>query len=133
MNPPDSSRPIRVAVVAGNDWVRTSLRHLLTSGGDDTFVAAAYASIPRPETASPVVGTDTDVVVLDLDPAASTGHREQLRGLPSTIPTVVLGNDRGAAEAARAAGAAYVDKAHAADQLLQSVLVAAGRGSVTNR
>lgn len=126
------NRPIRVAVVAGDDRVRTSLRHLLTSGGD-TVVVEAYTAGPRPETTSPAVGTDSDVVVMDLDAAASMDPGEQLRALPTGTPVVVLGNDRGTADAARAAGAAYLDKADAASQLLQSVVVAAGRGGTTHR
>lgn len=124
-----TTRPIRVAVVATDARVRTSLRHLLTSGGG-TVVVEAYTAGPRPATTSPAVGTDTDVVVLDLDPAFPEGHLEQLRGRPAGLPTVVLGNDRNTAEVARAAGASYLDRADVADQLLDAVLVAAGRGAL---
>ncbi len=124
-----STRPIRVAVVARDERVRTSLRHLLTSRGD-TVVVEAYAAGPRPTTTSPVVSTDTDVVVVDLDPSTSESHLEQLRGLPAGLPTVVLGGDRGTAAVARAAGASYLDKVDVADQLLHAVLAAAGRDAV---
>lgn len=124
-----STRPIRVAVVAADARVRTSLRHLLTSGGG-TVVVESYAAGPRPATTAPVVGADTDVVVLDLNPATPENHLEQLRGLPAGLPTVVLGNDRHTADAARAAGASYLDRAEVADQLLDAVLVAADRDAV---
>jgi CAAX protease family protein len=124
-----STRPIRVAVVAADARVRTSLRHLLTSGGG-TVVVESYAAGARPATTAPVVGTDTDVVVLDLDPATPENHLEQLRGLPTGLPTVVLGNDRHTADIARAAGASYLDRADVADQLFDTVLVAADRGAV---
>ena len=119
-----STRPIRVAVVAADARVRTSLRHLLTSTGG-TVVVESYAAGPRPATTAPVVGTDTDVVVLDLDPATPENHLEQIRGLPAGLPTVVLGNDRHTADVARAAGASYLDKAEVADRLRDAVLVAA--------
>ncbi len=115
-----STRPIRVGVVAADARVRTSLRHLLTSGGG-TVVVESYGAGPRPATTAPVVGTDTDVVVLDLDPATPENHLEQLRGLPAGLPTVVLGNDRHTADVARAAGASYLDKAEVADLLLDLV------------
>lgn len=124
-----SARPIRVAVVAADERVRTSLRHLLTSGGG-TVVVESYAAGPRPSTTSSVVGTDTDVVVLDLDPDASESPLEQLHALPTRLGTVVLGNDRRTADVARAAGAWYIDKAEVADQLLDAVLVAADRGAM---
>jgi CAAX protease family protein len=124
-----STRPIRVAVVAADARVRTSLRHLLTSEGG-TVVVESYAAAPRPATTAPVVGTDTDVVVLDLNSATPDNHLEQLRGLPVGLPTVVLGNDRHTADVARAAGASYLDKAEVADQLLDAVLVAADRDAV---
>jgi membrane protease YdiL (CAAX protease family) len=124
-----STRPIRVAVIATDERVRTSLRHLLTSAGG-TVVIDSYAAGPRPATSSPVVGTDTDVVVLDLDRATSQSYLDQLRGLRAGLPTVVLGNDRGAAEVARAAGASYLDKADVADQLLHAVVVTAGRDAL---
>ncbi len=121
-----STRPVRVAVVAADARVRTSLRHLLTSGGD-TVAVASYAAGPRPAATSAVVGGDTDVVVVDLDPATSESHSEQLRGLPAGPRTVVLGNDRRTADVAQAAGAAYLDKADVADRLLDVVLAAAAR------
>ena len=124
-----STRPIRVAVVAADVRVRTSLRHLLTSAGG-TVVVESYTAGPRPATTSPVVGTDTDVVVLDLDPATSEHHLEQIRGLPAGLPTVVLGNDRHTADVARVAGASYLDKAEVADRLRDAVLVAANRDAV---
>ncbi len=128
-SPATSTCPIRVAVVAADGRVRTSLRHLLTSGRG-TVVVETYAPGPRPATSAAVVGTDADVVVLDLGPAASQSHLEQHRGLPAGLPAVVLGNDRAAAEAARAAGASYLDKADVADHLLEAVLVAACRDGV---
>jgi hypothetical protein len=132
MNSPDPfDRPIRVAVVAHDERVHTSVRHLLTSGGG--AVVEVYAVGPRPATFLRAVGTATDVVVLDLDPATARSHLEQLRGLPADIPAVVLGNDRVAAEVALAAGAVYLDKADAANQLLHSVLLAADPSGATSR
>lgn len=128
-SPDNSTRPIRVAVVAADARVRTSLRHLLTSEGG-TVVVESYAAGPRPATTTPVVGTDTNVVVLDLNPATPENHLEQLRGLPAGLPTVVLGNDRHTADVARAAGASYIDRAEVADQLLDAVLDAADRDAV---
>ena len=87
-----STLPIRVAVVADDERVRTSLRHLLTSGGG-TVVVGANATVPRLATISPDVGTDVDVVVVDLGPGTAESPLEQLRGLPAGLPTVVLGND----------------------------------------
>lgn len=121
--PEAPTRPIRVAVVAADARVRTSLRHLLTSEG--ATVVESYAAGARP--AADVVGTDTDVVVLDLDPATPQEHLDQLRGLPAGLSTVVLGNDRHSADAARAVGAPYLDRAVVAEQLLAAVLVAADR------
>ena len=95
-----STLPIRVAVVADDERVRTSLRHLLTSGGG-TVVVGANATVPRLATISPDVGTDVDVVVVDLGPGTAESPLEQLRGLPAGLPTVVLGNDRRSAEVAR--------------------------------
>jgi hypothetical protein len=124
-------RPIRVAVIAHDERVRTSVRHLLASGGG--AVMEVYAADPRPATLFGAFGADTDVVVLDLDPATATSHPEQLRGLPAGVPAVVLGNDRVTAEVARAAGAVYLDKADAANQLLHSVLLAADPSRATDR
>lgn len=128
-SPGSSTRPIRVAVVAADERVRTSLRHLLTSGGG-TVMMETYAAGPHRATASPAVSTEADVVVLDLDPASPEDHLEQLRGLPAGLPTVVLGSNRGSADVARAAGASYLDKAEAADRLLDAVLVAGDRRAV---
>lgn len=133
MNSPGPfTRPIRVAVVAHDERVQTSVRHLLTSGGG-AVVVEVYAAAPRPGTSRRAVGTDTDVVVLDLDPATAPSHLEQLRGLPAGIPAVVLGSDRVTADVARATGAVYLDKADAANQLLHSVLLAADPSDATNR
>lgn len=122
-------RPIRVAVVAADERVRTSLRHLLACD-DGTAVVEAPASDPL--TSAPCV--TADVVVLDLDTASSDGCREQVRALPPGLPAVVLGNDRSAAEVARAAGASYLDKADVADHLLSAVVAAAGGvGRTTGR
>jgi membrane protease YdiL (CAAX protease family) len=125
-----STLPIRVAVVADDERVRTSLRHLLTSGGG-TVVVGANATVPPLATTSPDVGTDVDVVVVDLGPGTAESPLEQLRGLPAGLPTVVLGNDRRSAEVARVAGASYLDKADVADQLLGAVLHVAHRDGTT--
>ncbi len=124
-----STRPIRVAIVAADERVRRSLRHLLTSGGG-TVAVESYAAGPRPATTSSVVSTDADVVVLNLDPTTSESLLEKLRELPAGLRTVVLGNDRRTADVAQGAGACYLDKAEVADQLLDAVLLAADRGTM---
>jgi membrane protease YdiL (CAAX protease family) len=121
-----TARRIRVAVVANDARVRTSLQHLLTSGGETTVVVEADATGPRAADTSPVVDADPDVIVVDLAPGTPEHHLNQLRGLPAGLPTVALGNDRGMASVAQAAGATYLDKADVADQL-NDVVIAAGR------
>lgn len=123
-----STRPIHVAVVAADERVRTSLRHLLASGG--TVVAA---SGPRLGTGSTTPAVRADVVVVDLEPGTGPTSLEDLRALPVRPPAVVLGDDPASAAAARAAGASYLDKADVADQLLPSVRAAAGRREPTDR
>jgi membrane protease YdiL (CAAX protease family) len=122
-----STRAIRVAVVADDDRVRTSLRHMLTSGVG-TVVVESYAGSRRAG-GSAQVGADIDVVVLDLAPASPENQREELQSLPDGLPTVVLGYDRATAQAAQTAGASYLDKADVADRLLAAVLAATERGA----
>jgi hypothetical protein len=80
-----------------------------------------------------VSASHPDVIVLDLDPAEADSHVEQIRCLPADVPAVVVGDDGGVAELARAAGAWFVDKADAADLLLRSVLLAGRRDDLTAR
>jgi membrane protease YdiL (CAAX protease family) len=127
MTPLDApTRPVRVAVVADDDRVRTSLRHMLASSGD-ALVVGSY------DAGHVVTGADADVVVLVLAPASPVTHRDRLASLPDGLPTVVLGYDRATAQAAQAAGASYLDKADVADQLLPSVVDAARRATGTTR
>ncbi|MGN6250282.1 MAG: hypothetical protein ACTHNS_00550 [Marmoricola sp.] len=120
------TRPIQVAVLAADERVQTSLRHLLMSG--DIVVVASCS--PR---RSAMAAVRADVVVVDLEPRTARTTLEELRALPSRPSAVVLGDDAGSAAGARAAGASYLDKAEVAERLLPCVRAAAGERTPTDR